>query len=86
MGWGVSFKNKINVYILLYLARTEYFVKCKDIFLFLDRNKFKKIKIMTFLDFLIRMKLIEKNEEDEYDITEDGINVASLFTTISYKR
>ena len=80
------FLNKINIYILLYLARTEYIVKCKNIFLFLDKNKFKKINIMTSLNFLIRMKLIEKNEEDEYDITEDGINVASLFTTISYKR
>ena len=80
------FLNKINIYILLYLARTEYIVKCKNIFLFLDKNKFKKINIMTSLNFLIRMKLIEKNKEEEYEITEDGISVASLFTTISYKR
>lgn len=80
------FKNKINIYILLYLARTEYIVKCKNIFLFLDKNKFKKINIMTSLNLLIRMKLIEKNKEDEYEITENGIDVASLFTTISYKR
>ena len=80
------FKNKINIYILLYLARTEYIVKYKNIFLFLDKNKFKKIKIMTSLNLLIRMKLIEKSKEDEYEITESGIYTASLLTTISYKR